>query len=80
MDHAWDAVRALVQEAPYSAARIARWNTCLARGESCQAEEAAAQAGLLRCVGGPPLDNALPFDPAWRTPAVVSLAEAAYQD
>lgn len=41
-------------------------------------EEAAVQADLLRCVAGNPF-RVTAFDPAWRTSAVVGVAEAAYE-
>src|SRR5262249_60194481 len=43
-----------------------------------EAHEAAEQAGLLRCLFGNPC-RPISFDPTWRTPLVVSLAEAAYE-
>jgi hypothetical protein len=42
-------------------------------------QEAAAQAGLLRCVVCNPY-RPVAFDPAWGTAEVVSLAESAYQE
>jgi hypothetical protein len=50
-------------------------------GHSEQAlrEEAARQAGLARDVLGNPF-RPVAFDPAWRSPTVVALAEAAYQE
>jgi hypothetical protein len=42
--------------------------------------ERRAQAGLLRCVLGPLPFRAANVDPHWRTPCVVSLARAAYED
>jgi hypothetical protein len=42
-------------------------------------EEAAAQAGLLRCVFGNPF-RPVSFAPAWRTAAVMPLALAAYKE
>jgi hypothetical protein len=55
------------QERPNAAAR------------SAKAAERGAQAGLLRCVFGNPF-RPVTFDPAWRTPLVVSLTESAYSE
>jgi hypothetical protein len=44
-----------------------------------QEAERAAQAGLLRCIVGDP-SRAAAFDPAWRTPTVTAIAQAAYEE
>jgi hypothetical protein len=52
----------------------------LAAREGRGNEGGADLARLLRCVFGPLPFRGVAFDPAWRTPAVVALAEAAYQE
>jgi hypothetical protein len=67
-------------------------NGAAASAEAAKAEQAAreaedaardaervAQASLLRCIFGDPFRPAT-FDPAWRTPAAVALAQAIYDD
>lgn len=48
------------------------------RSRQLLAEEA-AQAALLRCIFGPLPFRAVSFDPAWRTEAVVGLAQRIYE-
>jgi hypothetical protein len=47
--------------------------------DSIWAGEEEIQADLLRCVVGNPF-RPVPFDPSWRTPAVLHLAQAIYDD
>jgi hypothetical protein len=47
------------------------------RGAADPMAETTALADLLRCVFGNPF-RPLAFDPAWRTPTAVALAEATY--
>jgi hypothetical protein len=48
--------------------------------ETTRAAERKVQAGLLRCVVGNPLRPRSALDPAWRTPTVLSLAQAGYDE
>jgi hypothetical protein len=63
-----------------SRAAIAARNAALsAQAGADPTLERAAQAALLRCVFGNPFRPGA-FDPAWPTPAVVALAQAAYEE
>jgi hypothetical protein len=56
----------------------ARWAEDDAIRRAAAAEEGRAQVDLLRCIIGNPF-RPVSLDPAWPTPAVVALAEAAYE-
>jgi hypothetical protein len=81
----YNAAQAATEAATYNAAGAARRcaeyaaHAVFATTGPRQAEERAAQASLLRCVFGNPWRPASP-DPAWLTPAVASLAAAAYNE
>jgi hypothetical protein len=47
---------------------------------SSRADERKAQAHLVRCLWGNPFRPGAPFEAAWRTPTVVALAGAMYED
>jgi hypothetical protein len=75
---AWDAERAADACARYAAGRSIAYH----EGDEPPPEyfaESADQCGVLRDLFGDP-PRPVPFDPRWRTPAVLALAEGAYEE
>ena len=87
--HARDAARATTNESSWTAARDAQrramqqiWEKARLSWETAPVEKAAAynsQRAILRDIFGNPFRPVL-LNPAWRTPAVLSLAQAAYEN
>jgi hypothetical protein len=67
---------AVVREGGYPDERIAARNAAYA---DVRRAEQARQCGLLRDIVGDPF-RPVPFDPVWRTPTVVQLAQALYAE
>jgi hypothetical protein len=57
----------------------AGWENLPLRQDAARASERAAQASLLRCIFGNPF-RPVSINPAWQTPTVRSLAQAAYDN
>src|SRR5262245_12673356 len=74
----WQALGAIPGPDVYRAARVAQQDAILVRSDSSPQEEA-AQAELLRCIGGNPF-RPVRCDPAWLAPTVVRLARGAYDE